>query len=134
MNTGSGDSSYLRAVELPFSESELYRAHRVFVDHAEAAREVAELLRTVAEQRRALEECREDPARYAVKHGYAESESPAFGVSLSEDFLVVLSLLSDDLADRVVEYAAIEPSQRNQWEARRAELRATVANRLEQLR
>lgn len=109
------------AQSLPFSEDELYRVFRLVVDSETNARAMAQNALAPPPPRDLL------PPPGQPTHGLQFVTIPH--VSLTEDTLVLLSLLSEELRVRVERYRNEQrgrsptPREQQEWEARRAELR-----------
>jgi hypothetical protein len=122
----------------PFSFGELLRAYRVFFPEAEAY----EMARGTEAAAARLSD--------SLRDGGAPTSSPTFvpqelaavpgvglhGMSLSDDTLITLSLISDDVAQKVEMYRARLPydaTMERAWKARRDELASWVTRRLHEI-
>ncbi len=126
------DSPREPVLMVPFTDEELFQAYRV-TDSAKEAREaVAEL----AEATRRLAPYREWRANPAHRGQLPPESMPIFGIYLSDDTLIILSLLNEDLRRRVHAYLEKRSNEAAwpMWEERRALLAPWVAMRLSEIR
>jgi hypothetical protein len=121
----------------PFSDEELLLAFRIILSDEEAHQELEELRRTQNRRKQAFQEYRQNAMADTRERGLLPGEAQAFSVHLGRDILVVLSLLSDNLATRVRQYSEWlydeDISVDGDWKDRRDELRTVVQARLRQL-
>ena len=120
-------------LNIPFSDAEIRSAFRVSMPRADADDAVREFrsMRTIAQQQ--LEDYRRDPVTYVREGGFVAGESPAFGIGLSDDTLIILSLLSDDLKKRVRVFRGLKEGQQEDpsWQRRVRELEPLVTRYLQ---
>jgi hypothetical protein len=94
---------------LPFTVQEYHQALRLFMPDADAS--------VMAQGMAGLLDMPEPTGGYSVSGGF-----------ISDDLLIVLSLLSEELRDKVDRYRQYDPrygraADQREWEARRAELK-----------
>lgn len=105
-----------------FTESE-YRAGLELVMEAEEARALAGQLASTENQPPATP-ARAELLAFDPESGAAAVRGPAQGASLMEDTLIIMSLVSDDMAGRVDEYyRRFGIAKGPGWDARRSALR-----------
>jgi hypothetical protein len=122
----------------PFTDEELYRAFRVGSTDADARQLVADLRRAEAEMAAAFDRHRGESPR--ARPAEPDAIVPAFGSTLSEDTLVILSLLGEATEAKVQHYLEarlggrpMTPEFQRDWQARRETLRPWVEAELRRL-